>query len=64
VADCVVEQGQEARVIFISTTLTRVASLRQTEGDDSEIVRMPTLLSDSQRFCVAITRQCLLDICR
>ena len=43
-------------MIFISTTLTRVASLRQTEGDASEIVTMPTLLSDTQRFCVAITR--------
>lgn len=49
-------QGQEARVVFISTTLSRVASLREEEEGPQRRGMVGTLLSDVQRFCVAITR--------
>eukprot|EP00873_Tetraselmis_striata_P024152 jgi/Tetstr1/444416/TSEL_032304.t2 len=56
-------QGQEARVMFISTTLSRVASLRDEEDPSKRGTAIGTLLSDVQRFCVAITRaQALLVV--
>jgi len=56
-------QGQEARVVFISTTLSRVASLREEEAGSRKGATLGTLLSDQQRFCVAITRaQALLVV--
>lgn len=42
--------------MFISTTLSRVASLRDEEDPSKRGTAIGTLLSDVQRFCVAITR--------
>uniref|UniRef100_A0A061SEU4 Putative helicase MOV10L1 n=1 Tax=Tetraselmis sp. GSL018 TaxID=582737 RepID=A0A061SEU4_9CHLO len=49
-------QGQEARVIFISTTLSQIASLQLEDSSYKGGSTVGTLLSDVRRFCVAITR--------
>ncbi|CAM6089205.1 unnamed protein product [Calypogeia fissa] len=47
-------QGQEERVVFISTVLTRPESLRQVKS--AEKTRQIGFLSNAKRFNVAITR--------
>ena len=57
-------QGQEARVLLISTVLTRPASLRSAGGGSGSNAAAIHAFSSPNRFNVAITRaKALLVVC-